>query len=413
MIAAGFRFGERVRWGRAAAATLLFTSVLVPVLASPPEVSADTLIECPGGAVVWDGGGGDGDWSTAANWTDDTLPGVNADVCILDAGATVALDTNAEVDQLVSDGALTIESSRTLTVNGDSEVNGALVISGDVGGAGSLSISGVGSWLSGELSGDVVVTASGVLDIPGSTAKYVTGSLTNRGTVTQAGRYLWTSKSVGPSFDQGVITNESLWRLESNSNATVISGAHVSYPGSFVNASGATLERVSTVSTAYAAFGNSVEFTNNGTVSVTSGELRIDKVTAADDGIFDAATDAKLELTGSAAAVNATPRFTGQGTVTLKGDYVLDAAATVDAAMVAPGALVISGDVGGAGTLSISGIGSWLSGELSADLVLTASGVLDIPGTFREVCDGVVDEPGDGDPVGLRPLHVEIQRGVI
>ena len=278
---------------------------------------------------------------------------------------------------------------------------GALVISGDVGGAGTLSISGVGSWLSGTnstLSADVVVTASGVLDIPGSYTKYVTGSLTNRGTVTQSGYGLYTSKSNGVSYDQGVITNENLWRLESDvSYGSTITGAHVSYPGSFVNAPDGTLERVSTNPAAYVGLNSSVEFTNKGTVKVTSGELRIDKVTAADDGIFDAATDAKLELTGSAAVVDATPRFTGQGTVTLKGDFVLDAAATVDAAMVAPGVLVLSADVGGAGTLSISGVGSWLSGTnstLSADVVVTASGVLDIPGSYTRYVTGSLTNRG-------------------
>src|SRR6476619_2047793 len=66
---------------------------------------------------TWDGGGGDGKWSTAANWDLNTLPSSASVVCI--NGATVHFDVNVlaanqTIDTLNGTGTLSIDAN-TLT----------------------------------------------------------------------------------------------------------------------------------------------------------------------------------------------------------------------------------------------------------------------------------------------------------
>src|ERR1051325_1461610 len=62
---------------------------------------------------TWDGGGSDSNWSTAANWTSDTVP-TSSDTANIDNSAdTVVLDSNVTVANLTM-SAGTLESSTTL-----------------------------------------------------------------------------------------------------------------------------------------------------------------------------------------------------------------------------------------------------------------------------------------------------------
>ncbi len=62
---------------------------------------------------TWDGGAGDGLWSSAANWSGDVLPTASSSVVIALSGAVVTLDTDFT---LASDGALRIGFGTTLRV---------------------------------------------------------------------------------------------------------------------------------------------------------------------------------------------------------------------------------------------------------------------------------------------------------
>ncbi len=185
--------GRSHRSTRLLAGFLLLASATAPAVVPVPDASAATTITCPAGARQWDGGSGN--WNVASNWTGDTLPVDGDDVCILDPAVTVTMDASPVVDQLVSDGALTIPSSRTLTIGGDSEVNGALALAGSVAGAGTLSVSGSASWTSGTMSAAMVVTPTGTLDITGGT---VLGTLTNHGTVNHSGQLITSSSRTTP-----------------------------------------------------------------------------------------------------------------------------------------------------------------------------------------------------------------------
>jgi len=83
------------------------------------------LLVCSSFAVnrAWDGGGGDGKWSTPANWATDTLPGPADNAQILLGSQTITYNTTQTIQQGQIDGAGDNESvlnfqSGTLTVNG-------------------------------------------------------------------------------------------------------------------------------------------------------------------------------------------------------------------------------------------------------------------------------------------------------
>ncbi|MFC2009846.1 PKD domain-containing protein [Chloroflexota bacterium] len=74
-------------------------------------------------SVSWDGGGGDGLWSTAANWSGDTLPQSEDAILISGSAGEVVLDTDFTlIGKLTVDGdgaTLRIESGVTLTLDPD------------------------------------------------------------------------------------------------------------------------------------------------------------------------------------------------------------------------------------------------------------------------------------------------------
>ena len=76
---------------------------------------------------IWDGGGGNTNWGTGANWDPDGVPGAGDDVIIID-GVTVTINVNAVCNNLtigqgVSGGLQTDGTNRIVTVNGKLVVN--------------------------------------------------------------------------------------------------------------------------------------------------------------------------------------------------------------------------------------------------------------------------------------------------
>ncbi len=92
-----------------------FFFVFVSILALPSFAEAATR--------TWDGGGGDENWSTLANWSDDTLP-TSADSVVFSATSTknCHIDVNINVISFNLnsgyDGAVTADSGKTVTITG-------------------------------------------------------------------------------------------------------------------------------------------------------------------------------------------------------------------------------------------------------------------------------------------------------
>ncbi|MFH1872411.1 MAG: YDG domain-containing protein, partial [Pseudomonadota bacterium] len=167
------------------------------------------------GGICWDGGGGNSNWSIAANWTGDALPG-SADVAYLNlvAGVTVNLADSQTIKGLNSTannhltiaagGALTLIdpgttstlagnltiSGGTLTANGPMSLANLTQSSGTLSGAGAVS-AGIFNWTGGTLTGTGAINVNSALSMPAGVTPnawnytFLDGKpLTNNGTAT-------------------------------------------------------------------------------------------------------------------------------------------------------------------------------------------------------------------------------------
>jgi hypothetical protein len=113
----------------------------------------------------WDGGGGNNNWTTAANWADDIYPsGSFGDFAVIDNGATVVINSNL---------ASTIPSPDSPPGGLNVSNNSALQVTGS--GAFSTDISGGG------VTGATSFTTGGTLTVQGAAASYTAPSLTFAG----------------------------------------------------------------------------------------------------------------------------------------------------------------------------------------------------------------------------------------
>ncbi len=82
---------------------LLFGLLILGVLLAFPKSLAAAC------TVTWTGNAGDGQWTTAANWSSGSLPGANDNVCI-PSGKTVTLVGSSSISSITSDGTFIISS---------------------------------------------------------------------------------------------------------------------------------------------------------------------------------------------------------------------------------------------------------------------------------------------------------------
>ena len=345
---------------RAFAALSVAFATLTPV-ATAPVVAA---IVCPPGAVTWVAPGS-GNWSDGANWSSGAMPTAGQNACVEDPTVTVTVNFNVAANQLVSAGTINIDQFWTLTLNGPSDID-RLTASGSLGGAGPVTITGAGSsWTSGTISTTLEIASTANIDIGGNTSKNLTGSLTNRGTVTQSGR----------SLRIGTVTNYGMWYLTYPSDATVIASSTV--VPTFTNYG--TVERSGTTAGALADIIRQVGFRNHGTINARTGELQISGFQVIGDG-------AVMHADGGAhfimSAVNAAPGATVSGASTITGNgivewrsntFALAAGAVVDARS---GFLINGVNIAGPGKVSISGSASWQRGTVSGNLEVAPTGTL-------------------------------------
>ncbi len=93
-------------------------------------------------AISWDGGGGDGNWFTATNWSGDVLPGAADDVTISSAG-TVTFGSSATIKSLrVNSSTLTLSASGILTISG-STTDGIRTSNGHINNSGTIKIDNI------------------------------------------------------------------------------------------------------------------------------------------------------------------------------------------------------------------------------------------------------------------------------
>ena len=92
-----------------------------PAPAAEAPASSSNNSPRPAGSVAWDGGGADEKWSTAANWSGDSVPGVN-DHVVFDStsGKDATIDGNIEVASIEVESSypgILSGGSATITIN--------------------------------------------------------------------------------------------------------------------------------------------------------------------------------------------------------------------------------------------------------------------------------------------------------
>ena len=158
--------------------------VVLTALLSPFAVAAADAADGPPCEVSWDGGGGNNRWLNAANWTGDTVPQINDDVCI-DSGnapnlvvldlpvheSVASLRTDSAIEVRSGDegglrlvtgghvGALTVQSGEFVT-DGPLTTYGVTQSGGVIAGKGSLDVSGSYTWTGGSTAGTGTTTVA-------------------------------------------------------------------------------------------------------------------------------------------------------------------------------------------------------------------------------------------------------------
>ena len=386
-----------------------FTTINLPAgfsgnVATPPAPASPTFrlskAACLG--VCWDGGGGSSNrfWSTAANWSLDTLPGVSDSVYLnMPGGASVLLNDTRTIAALFSDigNDLAIISGGSLTLTGAataSDLQGSLVIAG-----GNLTVDGLGSTLNvlqfvtaspgspgippGTLGGSGTVTVTGGSSLSGGTFSGTGAFITDSATTVSGSIAVekpWTNAATRTLSQTGsaqvfvgsgnTITNAGIWNLDGSAAIPIASNNGL---GTFTNAAGGTLNK-NTASVVSLNPNNG--FNNNGTLNVVGGGLTIPGG-GSDQGLYSVASGTTLNFTGGTRSLDAAANISGNGAMVVDGatlNYGGNVFGFTGAITLSSGALNFNtnqsitgaytqtgGTLGGLGTVTVTG-GSSLSG---------------------------------------------------
>lgn len=268
--------------------------------------------------IAWTNTSG-GNWSVAANWNPNTVPGPSDDVLITSNGTyLVTLDTSQTINSLtlgaVSGEQTIANGSFALTLNNPSVIgtNGIFSVSGGgFGGSGNLSVQGVLNWSGGQLTpgSSLTIATGGVLDIEGSIS--IEGEMTNAGTVNwQGGAISVYGANCGTT---GEIWNEAggLWDIQCDQALEGACGGET-----FHNA-GVLQKDTTTGTTTFKVYLN-----NTATVHAESGTISFNSGSDL-GGTFQADSGAAIYFAGGSYTISSAPtNFQGPGTVQLTGGNV-------------------------------------------------------------------------------------------
>ena len=303
----------------------------------------------------------------------------------------------------------------TLNFDAASSTTSSLIlVGGQLGGAGLLTVSGPLTWTGGNLAGGFGTTR---VPLGGSLTFAPTGVTTlSAHTLELAGNGTW-SGAQQLNTGQGALVR-------------VLGGATLDVQGDpnvVFNQGGAApavdvlgiLNR--TTSTGVAVFG--IALNDSGAVTIQSGTLRL-AGGGASSGTFTVAGGATLDFSGGTAALAAASNLAGTGTVLVSGatvsfggtyavtgtTQVSGGTANFDAAGSSTAALTLTGGtLGGAGLMSVSGPFNWTSGNLAGGLgttrVLAGGSFSFAPTTFTALSNHVLELAGNGTWTGAQQLN--------
>ena len=343
-------------------------------------------ISAQGATITWTNTAG-GNWSAAANWTPNQVPGDGDTAVLPDVGNSYAvnLDVPASVSGVVvgtASGGSTqtfLIAGQTLTLNGPATVNpnGQFNISSGAL-AGQCTLAGTLDWSGGQLNAESTLTigTNGVMNIEGSIEVY--GAVTNEGTVN------WEAGDISmlyyiPYGYTGEIWNETnaLWNIQCDQTVYYSSFN----PPTFNNA-GDLLKSGGSGTTSF-----NINLNNTGMVEAQNGTIQFDSGGSLGGNLI-ADSGAGLDLAGGTFTPGPAWGVSGAGTVTVTAaletgpSFTLTNALTVDN-------LTITGTM----LVGAGGVLNWSGGQLDpgADLTIGTNGVMNIEGSI-DVYGAVTNE---------------------
>lgn len=312
--------------------------------------------------TTYNWGGGNGEWTLAANWSPNGIPGFG-DHVIINSG-TVTLNSNVEV--------------ATLQIN-----------DGSLNGSGTLAISGSMTWSDGRMEGGGTtrIKPAATLTIDGSAFKELNQrTLQNEGTVIHSGGDIRLSTA-------SAIVNAAGGNFEFRSNALIDSlppnGGTFTNNGTLTKAAGGG---VSTIDAG---------FTNNGTVQVNNGTLRLSQSSAHFSNL-NVAAGAELQFTQGFHIWNGMSLLGGGIVKITNASIRADGGATIT-----PGATLLldgNGGISADGPLTVNGLLQWEEGTISGNGDVIVNSALDILSSNAKTLDqrvlqnhGTVNLIGSGE----------------
>ncbi|HEX3621674.1 MAG TPA: choice-of-anchor D domain-containing protein, partial [Acidimicrobiales bacterium] len=388
--------------GRRRAAALLAVPALVALLAGL-AVALVGLVDRAGPAeaatctINWTGAGGNGQWTTAANWDAGRVPATTDYACIpsgapvvtLSAGSAVVLGVDASGAGLtITGGSLELtDATQSSSIRNLSFSGGTIWVDTGV----SLLLSGAPQWTGGVLHGPGTATVlPGVtMTIAGSMQIVAGQTLVNQGTIN------WTAGSI--CFGGGaVIENQAVFNV--NVDGQGMSNCVGGSAPRFHNAAGATLARnggsggIATIST---------PLDNDGTVKGNSGILRLGGGTLSGaSGVFDVAAGATVEIYSGTWTFVAPAKEQGAGLFLFSGGTITGNLVITGTAEWSGGVMSGSGTttVASGGTLNITGSMELISGHTLANqgtvtwtagnVCFGSAAVIENTGVFNVNADG-------------------------
>jgi trimeric autotransporter adhesin len=390
------------------------------------------------GTNNWNGSAGDGQWTTATNWSLGAIPVSTDDVCINStfASSTIKIGTLAAANQTINSlnssasldlqggplslkaaiaaaNAVTIESSTTLTLNGAGTIGGALTLSGTLAGTGAITVTGPITWNGNALmNGTGSTTANGgiTFNIPaGMDAGMDSRTLNNGGTATWPG-----AASEGLLLDTGATVNNltgAIWNFASDNGISGDGSGIFNNAGTFEKTGGTGTSVIQTV------------FNNTGSVSVTPSGTTLNLANggscgSACGGSFNVSTGATLQFGGGTFALKG--QIAGPGairfaavTVSSTGVYNVTGGTTVSsgtanfnsgATISSVGPLTVSGgtlnfSTGSVVPISVPSV-NLTGGTLTGTDTLTSTGLFNWFGPSTMSGTGMTNASGGGSIQG-------------
>ena len=332
---------------------------------------------------TWDGGGGNSDWATANNWSDNIAP-ISTDIVSVPTGVTVTSGSPVTIAGLFGRGNLTVSSSfsitgtaaldGTLTISGGAvvvnspgtlRVSNLVLSSGSLTGSGNVTLTGSGStWTGGSMAG------TGTTTVASSGSLSITGSITLSGrTLSNAGTVNWSGTQLGLTAG-AMVNNTGIFNASATQLMNLGTGT-----STFTNAGLFTKSGTGTTTTIFnVAFVNQAGGMVQFTAEAAAPRLLLQGGGASTGGTFDV-SNGTLEFNedtytlGAATTVTGTSgtvRFSGTNSTTISGGYTLTGTATTNTT---------------GGTVTFDTLSSSTAGFIMTGGTLTGSGTVIITGS--------------------------------